>query len=101
MLRPWLALAALSFGTAWGAGPSYSAAGIVNASNYAARLHAEYPGEVPRLLAAKLGGAAADFVDKEPASGHASIVTCDSTGVETDSAGVIVVTIRRLANASS
>lgn len=35
MLRAWLALAVLCAGTAWAAGPSYSAAGIVNASNYA------------------------------------------------------------------
>lgn len=32
----WLALAVVLSGTAWAAGPSYSAAGIVNASNYAA-----------------------------------------------------------------
>ena len=35
MIRTWLALAVLCAGTARGAGPSYSAAGIVNASNYA------------------------------------------------------------------
>jgi uncharacterized protein (TIGR03437 family) len=35
VFRPWLALAVLCIGTARGAGPSYSAAGIVNASNYA------------------------------------------------------------------
>ena len=34
-IRTLLALAILSAGTVWGAGPSYSAAGIVNASNYA------------------------------------------------------------------
>lgn len=34
MIRTWLALAVLSAGIARGAGPSYSAAGIVNASNY-------------------------------------------------------------------
>src|SRR5260370_32298187 len=33
--RIWLALAVLCTGTARGAGPSYSAAGIVNASNFA------------------------------------------------------------------
>ena len=36
MIRAWLALAVLCAGTARGAGPSYSAAGIVNASNYSA-----------------------------------------------------------------
>ena len=36
VIRTWLALAVLCAGTARGAGPSYSAAGIVNASNYAA-----------------------------------------------------------------
>ena len=36
MIRIWLALAVLCAGTARGAGPSYSAAGIVNASNYTA-----------------------------------------------------------------
>src|SRR6266545_4427604 len=35
VIRTWLALAVLCAGTAMGAGPSYSAAGIVNASNYA------------------------------------------------------------------
>ena len=35
MLRAWLALAVLCAGTAWAAGPSYTAAGIVSASNYA------------------------------------------------------------------
>ena len=35
VIRTWLALAVLCAGTARGAGPSYSAAGIVNASNYA------------------------------------------------------------------
>jgi uncharacterized protein (TIGR03437 family) len=35
VLRPWLALVVLSAGIARGAGPTYSAAGIVNASNYA------------------------------------------------------------------
>ncbi|MGD0778665.1 MAG: hypothetical protein ABSC05_38280 [Candidatus Solibacter sp.] len=35
-IRTWLALAVLCAGTARGAGPSYSAAGIVNASNYTA-----------------------------------------------------------------
>lgn len=35
MFRSWLALAVLCAGTARGAGPNYSAAGIVNASNYA------------------------------------------------------------------
>ena len=34
-IRTWLTLAILCVGTVWGAGPSYSAAGIVNASNYA------------------------------------------------------------------
>jgi uncharacterized protein (TIGR03437 family) len=34
MIRAWLVLAVLCAGTAWGAGPSYSAAGIVNASNF-------------------------------------------------------------------
>ena len=36
IIRTWLALAVLCAGTARGAGPSYSAAGIVNASNYVA-----------------------------------------------------------------
>ena len=36
MLRCWLALAVLCGGTASGAGPTYSAASIVNASNYSA-----------------------------------------------------------------
>jgi uncharacterized protein (TIGR03437 family) len=36
VIRAWLALAVLCAGTARGAGPSYSAAGIVNASNYSA-----------------------------------------------------------------
>jgi uncharacterized protein (TIGR03437 family) len=36
VIRIWLALAILCTGTARGAGPSYSAAGIVNASNYTA-----------------------------------------------------------------
>jgi uncharacterized protein (TIGR03437 family) len=35
VIRTWLALAVLCAGTARGAGPSYSAASIVNASNYA------------------------------------------------------------------
>jgi len=35
VIRTWLALAVLCAGTAWGAGPSYSAADILNASNYA------------------------------------------------------------------
>ena len=35
MHRAWLVLAALSSGAAWGQAPAYSAAGIVNASNYA------------------------------------------------------------------
>ena len=36
MIRTWLALAAFSTATAWAAGPSYSAANFVNASNYTA-----------------------------------------------------------------
>jgi uncharacterized protein (TIGR03437 family) len=36
VVRVWLALAVLCAGTARGAGPSYSAAGIVNASNFSA-----------------------------------------------------------------
>ncbi len=36
MIRNWLALVVLCAGTARGAGPSYSAAGIVNASNFTA-----------------------------------------------------------------
>ena len=36
VIRTWLALAVLCAGTARGAGPSYSAAGIVNASNFTA-----------------------------------------------------------------
>jgi uncharacterized protein (TIGR03437 family) len=36
MIRAWLAMAVLFGGTARGAGPSYSVAGIVNAANYAA-----------------------------------------------------------------
>ena len=36
VIRTWLALAVLCAGTAGGAGPSYSAAGIVNASNFTA-----------------------------------------------------------------
>jgi uncharacterized protein (TIGR03437 family) len=35
-IRTWLTVPVLYAGTVWGAGPSYSAAGIVNASNYAA-----------------------------------------------------------------
>jgi len=35
-IRTWLTVPVLCAGTVWGAGPSYSAAGIVNASNYAA-----------------------------------------------------------------
>src|SRR5690242_9721842 len=35
VLRNWLALAVLFGGTAWGAAPSYSAAGIVHIGNYA------------------------------------------------------------------
>src|ERR1700694_2805927 len=36
MIKAWLAMAVLFGETASGAGPSYSAAGIVNAANYAA-----------------------------------------------------------------
>ena len=35
MIRAWLAMAVLFGGTVWGAAPSYVAAGIVNAANYA------------------------------------------------------------------
>lgn len=52
MLRWWLALAILCTGTARGAGPTYSAAGIVNASNYAAGPFA--PGSVLSIFGSGL-----------------------------------------------
>ena len=52
VIRTWLALAVLCAGTARGAGPSYSAAGIVNASNYTAGPFA--PGSVLSIFGTDL-----------------------------------------------
>jgi uncharacterized protein (TIGR03437 family) len=52
MLRVWLALAVLCAGTAGAAGPSYSAAGIVNASSYTAGPFA--PGSVVSIFGSGL-----------------------------------------------
>ncbi len=52
MFRLWLALAIFGTGTARGAGPTYSAAGIVNASNYSAGPFA--PGSVVSIFGASL-----------------------------------------------
>lgn len=63
MLRLWLALAVLCPGMAWGAGPSYSAAGIVNASDYSAGPFA--PGSVLTIFGSGLARSASalDTVD--------------------------------------
>jgi uncharacterized protein (TIGR03437 family) len=69
-IRTWLALAVLCAGTAMGAGPSYSAAGIVNASNYAVGPFA------PNSVISIFGGGLAR---SEHTLGDADLVACTSS----------------------
>jgi uncharacterized protein (TIGR03437 family) len=69
-IRIWLALALPCVGTAWGAGPSYSAAGIVNASNYAVGPFA--PNSVIAIFGAGLARDEHKLVD-------ADLVACTSS----------------------
>jgi uncharacterized protein (TIGR03437 family) len=70
VIRTWLALAVLCAGTARGAGPSYSAAGIVNASNFVAGPFA--PGSVISVFGAGLARSEHKLVD-------ADLVNCSSS----------------------
>ena len=69
-IRTLPALALLSAGTVWGAGPSYSAAGIVNASNYAAGPFA--PNSVIAVFGVGLARSEHQLVD-------ADLVACTSS----------------------
>jgi uncharacterized protein (TIGR03437 family) len=69
-IRTWLALALLCAGSATGAGPSYSAAGIVNASNYTAGPFA--PGSVIAVFGVGLARDEHKLVD-------ADLVACKSS----------------------
>jgi len=70
VIRSWLALVVLCAGTARGAGPSYSAAGIVNASNYVAGPFA--PGSVISIFGVGLARDEHKLVD-------ADLVACSSS----------------------
>ena len=66
VIRIWLALAVLCAGTARGAGPSYSAAGIVNASNFTAGPFA--PNSVISVFGAGLARSTHALADARPGS---------------------------------
>jgi uncharacterized protein (TIGR03437 family) len=70
IIRTWLALAVLCAGTARGAGPSYSAAGIVNASNYSAGPFA--PNSVVSIFGSGLARSEHKLVDSD-------MVKCDAS----------------------
>jgi uncharacterized protein (TIGR03437 family) len=70
VIRTWLALAVLCAGTAGGAGPSYSAAGIVNASSFTAGPFA--PNSVITVFGAGLARSTHALVD-------ADLVACTSS----------------------
>ncbi|MCX6628703.1 MAG: hypothetical protein NTW28_13870 [Candidatus Solibacter sp.] len=63
MIRTWLALAVLCAGTASGAGPSYTAAGIVNASSFAPGPFA--PGSVISIFGTSLARSTHALVDDD------------------------------------
>ena len=71
VIRTWLALAVLCAGTARGAGPSYSAAGIVNASNYTAGPFA--PNSVLSVFGTGLARSAHALVDSDLVACPASL----------------------------
>ena len=72
MIRTWLALAVLCAGTARGAGPSYSAAGIVNASNYTPGPFA--PGSVISIFGIGLARSTHALVDSDLVACRSSVL---------------------------